>query len=290
MLGSVATLLFAALAVASIFIQPQQGQPPNSVQFAVFGSAMMAALACFGIWTSVGLFRLRSWARTSILIFAGFAAAWCILALVVGRMMPMPPDVPSGAERTVRQAMMLGFGIPLAITVWWLIQFNTPSAKAAFASPIPDAASSRPLSISIIAWSCILGGASCVIMGLTRQPAFLVGAVFNGWSAGVFYAFFAALSLYIGKGLLDLRERARIVAISWFGFSLVHLGFITLVPSVRQRMLDLQRTLERNQPQPIPFDQGMMTNVILAFTAITVVVAIWFLIRNRTAFARAENP
>jgi hypothetical protein len=127
-------------------------------------------------------------------------------------------------------------------------------------------------------------------MLVARQPAFLFGAIFTGWSAGVFYAFFAALSIYIGKGLLDLRERARIAAIAWFGFSLVHLSFITLVPSVRQRMLELQRTLVQNQPQPIPFDQGMMTNVMLAFTAILVVTAVWFLIRNRAAFARAENP
>ena len=288
-LGSVITLLVAAMAVSSLFIEPPRAQPPNSVQFAIAGTAMMAALACFGIWTSVGLFRLRSWARTSILIFAGFAAAWCILALVVSRIMPIPPDVPSGAERTIRQGMLLGFGVPLAISVWWLIQFNTPSTKAAFASPIPDVASSRPLSIAIIAWMCILGGVSCVIMVLVRQPAFLFGAIFSGWSAGVFYAFFGALSLYIGKGLLDLRERARIAAIAWSGFSLVHLSIITLVPSVRQRMLELQRTLEQNQPHPIPFDQGMMMNVMLAFTAILVVIAIWLLIRNRAAFVRAEN-
>ena len=289
-LGSVFTLLLAAMAVASLFIAPPRAQPPNSVQLAIAGTAMMAALACFGIWTSVGLFRLRSWARTTILIFAGFTAAWCIMALLVSRIMPIPPDIPSGAERTIRQGMVLGFGIPLAIAVWWLIQFNTQSTKAAFASPIPDVASLRPLSITVIAWACILGGVFCVVMIVARQPAFLLGVVFIGWTAGVFYAVFAALSLYIGKGLLDLRERARVVAIAWFGFSIVHLSLITFVPPVRQRMLDLQRAVEQRQPNPIPFDQGMMTNVILAFTAIMTATAIWFLIRNRPSFARAENP
>jgi hypothetical protein len=121
-----------------------------------------------------------------------------------------------------------------------------------------------------------------------RMPAFLFGAIFNGWIAGVIYAFFAALSLYIGKGLLDLRERARILAIGWYGFSLVHLSLITLVPSLRDRMLELQRGFEQNQPNPIPFDEGMMTNVMLAFSAIVVATAIWFLVRNRAAFVRAE--
>jgi hypothetical protein len=121
-------------------------------------------------------------------------------------------------------------------------------------------------------------------------PAFLFGAIFNGWIAVVIYAFFGALSLYIGKGLLDLRERARVLAIAWFGFGFVHSSVVTLVPAARQRMFALQRTLEQNQPNPIPFDQGIFMFVILAFSAIVGVTAIWFLIRNRAAFARAENP
>jgi hypothetical protein len=123
-----------------------------------------------------------------------------------------------------------------------------------------------------------------------RIPLFLFGAIFNGWAAGVIYAFFGALSLYIGKGLLDLRERARVVAIVWFGLSLVHMTLITLVPSLRERMLELQRGLVPNQPNPIPFDEGMITNVTLAFTAILVASVIWFLVRNRAAFVRVENP
>jgi hypothetical protein len=193
------------------------------------------------------------------------------------------------AEHTIRLVMVAMFGVPLAIAVWWLIQFNTRSTKAAFASSIAGPASPRPLSITIIAWVCIVGIVSCLFLVLTRMPVFLFGAILTGWIAGVIYAFFGALSLYIGKGLLDLRERARVLAIGWFGFSLVHLSLITLVPSLRQRMLELQRSLEQNQPKPIPFDQGMMTNVSLAFTAVTIVAAIWFLIRNRAAFVRAEN-
>jgi len=50
----------------------------------------------------------------------------------------------------------------------------------------------------------------------------------------------------------------------------------------------LQRGFEQNQPNPIPFDEGMMTSVMLAFSAIVVATAIWFLVRNRAAFVRAE--
>jgi hypothetical protein len=288
-LGSIFALLLAVLSVASLFIEKPQSQPPSSAQFVIAGAAMFAALAGIGIWTSVGLFRLRSWARTSILVFAGFLAACSIFGLVMTMAVPMPPEMTAGTEQLFRRVIAVMFGLPLAIAVWWLIQFNTRSTKAAFASPVAEPASQRPLSITVIAWALIVGGGSCLFLILIRTPVFLFGAVFNGWTAGVIYAFFGALSLYMGKGLLDLRERARVVAIGWFGFSFVHMSLVTLVPSLRQRMLELQRAVAQNQQTPIAFDQGMLTDVMLAFTAILVAGAIWFLVRNRAAFVRAEN-
>jgi hypothetical protein len=289
-LGSIFALLLAALSVTSLFIATAQPQPPNSPQFVIAGAAMFTAFAVFGIWTSVGIFRLQSWARTSIMVFAGFLAAGSILGLLGAIAMPTPPGMTAGTEQLFRRVIAVMFGLPLAIAVWWLIQFNTRSTKAAFASSIADARSPRPLSITIIAWVSILGGASCVFAILARGPAFLFGATFNGWTAGVIYAVFGALSLFIGKGLLDLREEARVLAIGWFGFSFVHGSLIALVPSLRQRMFELQRAIAQNQKTPIAFDQGNFMNVIFAFSAIVLAGAIWFLIRNRAAFVRAENP
>jgi hypothetical protein len=288
-LGSIFALLLAVLSVASLFIKTPQPRPPNSAQFVIAGAAMFAALAGIGIWTSVGLFRLRSWARTSILVFAGFLAACSAFSLLLTMAVPIPPEFTAGTEHTIRRVMAVMFGIPLAIAVWWLIQFNTQSTKTAFASPIAEGASRTPLSITIIAWASIIGGASCLIGILARMPAFLFGAVLNGWAAGVLYALFAAISLYIGKGLLDLRERARLLAIGWCAFSFLHMGLVTLVPPLRQRMFELQRALAQNQKNPIAFDQGMFMNVIFAFSAVLVGSAIWFLIRNRAAFVRAES-
>ena len=289
-LGSIFALLFSGLAVASLFMVAPQSQPPNSAQSLIWVAAMCVALAGIGIWTSVGLFRLRSWARTSILVFASFLGACFFFSLLMIMVMPIPPGFTAETGHTFRLIVAVIFGVPLAIAIWWLIQFNTQSTKAAFASPIPEDASPRPLSVTVIAWASIIGGASCVLPILIRMPAFLFGAIFNGWPAGVFYALFAALQLYIGKGLLDLRERARVFAIGWYAFSFVHLALLTLVPSLRERMLELQRTLEQNRPHPIPFDQGMMENVILAFAAIVGATAIWFLIRDRAAFVRADYP
>jgi len=289
-MGSILALLLAVLSTASLFIETAKPQPPNSAQFVIAGAAMFAALAGIGIWTSVGLFRLRSWARISILVFAGFLAAVSILSLLMTMAVPIPPQFTADTEHTFRRVMAMMFGIPLAIAVWWLIQFNTQSTKAAFASPLPEAAPRRPLSITVIGWWSIVGSLSCLFLILARMPVFLFGAIFNGWTAGVIYLLFGALSVYIGKGLLDLRERVRILAIAWFGFSFVHLSLVTLVPSLRQRMFAMQREFAQNQPNPIPFDQAMMTSVMLAFVGIMVAAAIWFLMRDRAAFVRAESP
>jgi len=185
--------------------------------------------------------------------------------------------------------MAVIFGIPFLIAIWWLIQFNTQSTKAAFASSIAGPASARPMSITIIAVACIFGGVSCLFAILTRVPAFLFGASFTGWTAGVIYAVFAAVSLFIGKGLLDLREEARILAIGWSAFWLVHGSFVTLVPSLRQRMFELQRAMVPNQQTPTPFDEGALMNVSFAVTVIVIATAIWFLIRKRAAFVGTEN-
>jgi hypothetical protein len=289
-LGSMFALLLAGLMVASSFMELPKPQPPNAAQFAIGGAVMFVALAGLGIWTSVGLFRLRSSARTSILVFAGFLALVSIFSLLIAMAVPMPPNTPAGTGNVFRGVIAVMFGVPFAIAVWWLIQFNTQSTRAAFASPLPETAPRRPISITVIAWMFLVGAASCLTMILVRAPAFFFGAIFNGWIAGLFFALFAALSVYIGKGLLDLRERARIVAIGWFVFSLVQVTIVTLVPALRESMLRLEVEMVRNQQASNDFDPSMLMNVGLALGAIVTVTVIWFLIRNRPAFARTENP
>ncbi|MFL5570847.1 MAG: hypothetical protein ACJ772_09685, partial [Gemmatimonadaceae bacterium] len=79
-------------------------------------------------------------------------------------------------------------------------------------------------------------------------------------------------------------EEARLLAIGWSCFALAHGAVVTLVPSVRARMSEMQRAFTPNQREPIPFDLGMLTNVSFAISAIVVVAAIWFLVRRRDAF------
>jgi len=288
-LGSVLALVFAAFAIAGVFIGTTPPQSPSTAPFIVLSALMFVAFACIGIWTSVGLFRLRPWARTATLVFAGFLAAGCIFILVTIMAVPLPPDISAVTGRTVRRVMAGMFGIPLVIAIWWLFQFNTQSTKAAFASSIRGSTSARPMSITIIAVVCITGVVSCLFAILARGPVLLFGASFTGWTAGVTYAIFAALSIFIGKGLLELREEARILAIGWFGFWLVHGSVVALVPSLRQRMFEMQRAMVENDATLPRLDYGTLTNVSYALTVTMAAIAIWFLIRNRGAFGQTES-
>lgn len=287
-LGSILALVFALAAVASLFVATPQAQPPSNVPFLISGVFIIVAASIVGIWTAVGLFRLRPWARTSILIFSAFLAIGSAFTLLGMMAMPLPPDISGPTTQQVRRIMAITFGLPLVVAVWWLIQFNMQSTKAAFASPPAELASRRPISITLIAWASIIGGASSVMGILTQSPAFLFGVIFNGWQAGVIYAVFGALTLYIGKGLLDLREEARILGIWWSGFTLVHTGLVTLVPSLRHRMFALNQELAARDPHARVPDFGMLPTVVLGFGMILTAVTIWFLIRHRAAFGQTE--
>lgn len=290
-MGSVFTLLMAAFMFAAAFMDLPQTQPavPGFGGMMIGTAVFLAGLAGLGIATAVGLLRMRPWARISIQVFATFIAAISLIALITVPLIPVPPQTDPAAARIVRPVTLVMFGVPLIIAVWWLVQFNTRATKAAFASPTPGTASRRPLSISIIAWFSIIGGVSCLMPILMRMPAFLFGVTLTGWTAGVLYAFFGAVSLYFGRGLLELRERARIVAIAWYAFTIVHMSIVTLVPTVRQRMLEMQSDFQVTQASQPPFDMSAFTNVTFAFITVLSAVVIWFLVRNRQAFQSGNS-
>lgn len=171
-LGSMIALLFAAFMAASPFIATAQPQPPNSAQIAVVGAAITAALAGLGIWTAIGVFRLRSWARTSILIFAGFLGAWSAIVLLVTMVIPLPREITGGAGQSFRSIMELMFGIPLAIAVWWLIQFNARSTKAEQNQPSPIPFDQGILMYLTVGFSTILAAVAIYFL-MRNRPAFV---------------------------------------------------------------------------------------------------------------------
>jgi len=285
MLGSLAAFLFAAMILTTAFIELPPPRPPNYTGLAIGTGVVIGALAILGLATSIALLRMRRWARVSILVFAGALVIVCAMSLAVVAAMPLPPEAEADptVDPVIRPLMLAIFATPLLVGVWWLVQFNLRSVRDAFAAAAPDMELALPLSVSLTAWVSIVGGVACLIPILLRAPAFLLGATFSGWAAGIYYAFFGALSIYIGRGLLDLRERARVLCIAWYVFTALHTALVTLVPSLRARMLEAGQAFESAQPAP-PVDVTLLTNLTLVMVVVVSALAIGFLHRHRSLF------
>jgi uncharacterized membrane protein (DUF2068 family) len=284
-IGSILMLLFAGMALASLFIQTSAPAPPPRPLQVAFGAAMFAAFAGIGLWSAVGLFRLRPWARVAILTLAAIIGAGSLFMFALLMVVPVPPDISIDTVHAVRGFAAAAFGIPLAISVWWLVQFNSATTKAAFLSSTPTPVSTRPIGTTILAWLSFIGAAYCAVPVFSRTPIFLLGAIYSGWSAALIYLIFAAISLYIGKGLLDLREEARIFAIGWFTFCFLQIALVAVVPSWRQRLFAFSARRATDQGMPRPVDLSLGLNLALTATAIATSISIWILIHDRRAFS-----
>jgi hypothetical protein len=290
-IGSAFMLLAAVGMMVGALVTPAQApaqpQVPHMAALASAMAAIFVGLAALGVWTAIGLFKLRSWARLSILVFAGFMAVVSLLAGVTIALAPMPPGTDPSTMRMIRPVMLGMYALPFAIAIWWLVQFNTKTTKDAFAGIVaPGDGPVRPLSISIIGWWGVISGVLCVIPAVIRMPIFFAGAIVTGWGATLLYAAFAAANVYIGRGLLALRERARVLAIAYYGLLIVNAAVLVLVPGRYQRLVEYERTLMPAPAQRPPIDlDSVWFHAMQVMSLLLVFVVIGFLVRRKQAFA-----
>src|SRR5262245_21490604 len=174
--SAVVTFLGSALALlcGGILIAASRQPGPGGGAVAVIVGVVFVGFAALGTWTGIGLLRLRPWARTSIVVFAGFLAAVSAFSVIAVVFMPATPGVDAGQQATLsalRPLVAAIYLLPLGIGVWWLLYFNRPSARAAFgARHEPSAPPRRPLSISILGWFGILGAVMSLLSAATGWP------------------------------------------------------------------------------------------------------------------------
>jgi len=178
--------------------------------------------ALFVVVTGIQVIRLRNWARVSMLVIAGCLLFFGLMGMIVMFVsafvsIPMEPTVPQGLLFGV---LAITYGIPTAISIWWLILFTRRSVVAQFqalsAFEPPRAPSSLsvfnnpecPLAVRIVGW--YLGSFIVVIPFLPfvprSIPAIFFGHVYFGLTAAAIYvANFAIISIP-GIGLLLLKR------------------------------------------------------------------------------------
>ena len=189
MLGSVATLVAGLLIAAVGLMAPDPRmsflRPLLFVEAVIFG-----AVAVLGIATGVDLFRLRRWARISVLVFAAFLCVMGFTAGFVMLVMPFPAPVRAPADfaqtMTMVRAGIAGFYfLLLLLGAWWIYLFTREGVKAQFgvklaaAGAAPGAtvarvgvAQGRPVSITIIAVLILIGALNAPVTLALRLPAY----------------------------------------------------------------------------------------------------------------------
>ena len=291
-IGSMLALGFAGLMFATPYLAPPSAQPPpvNLGRVAFTVGLICVALAALGIATGLGLLRMRAWARTSILVFAGIMGGVSLVAGVATTLVPPPTlNAPAGVASTMRWVIAGVYAVPLLIAVWWLVLFNKQSTRDAFARvALPGEGPSRPPSISIIGWWYVISGVLCVIPAAVRLPALIGTMVITGWGATAFFVILGALNAALGWGVLKLQERARVLMIAWLALSAAYSAYVAIAPGPRQRMRELGQSLPAGASSPT-FDTTAFIVVMMLVGVVLVVVAIWFLVRNKAAFHSDEE-
>ena len=287
LLGSVLTLGFAVL-IFGLRHEPDvaAGGGPGLV-LAIVG--FIAACGAAGIATGVGLLKLKQWARISMVVFSTvlvFIGAFSLL-LILAVDLPMPPDVDPEKLALVRPILIGVYLVPTAIGTWWLVLFTRPRVIATFSGGVQAAEAAMPTAVLVVAWLTLFGGIATVVMPFLDVPAFFLGVMFSGWASTVFYAGFAALQLYIGRGLLRLDERARVLAIWFYLLGTLNGLMLLLLPSVRARAAALAGELGMVTGEASPFVPDVMLVWSAGLIVVAVLVQTWLLIRWKHVFTRS---
>ena len=281
-LGSLLSLLFGVLLVWAVFnTSPSHGEALR-LRPLLFGLAVfLAALAAWGLATGTAIFRRRRWARISALILAVLLVGMGVSALIAMLFVAIPvsPDVSRG------MAILAAFyGGLMLVGAWWLLLFNSRGAKLYFTGPEEPSESGRPLSIAIIGVYLLLCAAGTAAAAIFRVPAALFGWVITGWGTLAVYTVCTAVEIWLGTGLLQFQNPARIGSIVFFALVAANSAVWAALPDFAQRMRELEAGLPRflRPPPHMPALDSMSGFLLIG--SLFALVPIWFLVRRRAAF------
>ena len=330
MLGSLLTLLMGILVAISMALAPlpmsesgsYPGSPAALKAILLLSSLMYVGPAIWGIFTSIGLFRLRNWARISMIVFSVLLLLVSLFgglgAFMVSTFTPPPAAMDPAVMMAVRVVFGIIWAVLLSIGTWWLIFFNRAKVKQQFvprtialsatphvaaagnAGEIPTAAvvtqvkPQRPLSFTVLAWLMLV---TCLFVSLSlalHAPAMLFTKIITGWPASLYYVLITAANICIGAGLLRFKAFARPAGIAYFVFMFVNSAVFYAAPGSRDRLhalMESQRALipgMGNWPGATPpFDMTPFLYVGACMGLCFLFVPLYFLVTRKGAFEAA---
>jgi hypothetical protein len=326
LLGSVFTLLMGVLMAWVMFRLPETSQSPFPgspifFKLMMFMAVLMYLLpAIWGICTSIGLFRLKNWARLSIIVFAVLLILMSGFGMLMSMVVPIPSPPTGPPDKSIETGVRIFMGMfssaLVGLGVWWVVFFNRRKVREQFVSPqlepaigaLPQASPQitgtiaatprirqRPLSITILAWFLLVGCLFIPVNVLLRAPAVFFTKLLTGYPATLYFLAFAALQLYIGIGLLRLKPAARIVCIWYLAFGFVNASVFYLAPGAHARMLALIEKQQSMFPWMRPWQnqawlQTDLTPLLVIGGCVglaVLILPVYFLITRKQAFEKA---
>lgn len=254
---SALVLLCCAFASLGVFMMGRiPSNPPRPHFFAPMVAMMLlfvVALALFGIFTGIGLIRLRRWALTSILIWSGIIVFFSAITIAFMSVIPFPP-MPASADQPdmhyIRFIVIGFYALPLAIGILWLIVFTRKSVKDEFLAqqlgePLlpgqtpPPEKPRCPLPVTVLACFLIFSAATVLAYPFFHFPLFVVifGHLLKGPYATSIHILNLALLLATGIGLIKLKPWSYPLALGLQAFWLVSGTVTYLSPNYEQLML-----------------------------------------------------
>jgi hypothetical protein len=229
--GSGFTILglgFSLFGLALVASQPTPGLPPFVRTGMVMMVVLLLGVAIFGVVTGVGLILLRNWARISALIFAGISAflGACTVCTIFLMRIPVQPGAAEVNIEVVRGIVLIFYGLPLAVGVWWLILFTRPAIKTQFTGkgdavdPSVTLKPRCPVPVAVIAWLLVVSGvfSGIAILLPFHMPVFLFGHVFSGVTGRITFILSCLLYVLAGAGLLKLKPWSYPLTIALYLF------------------------------------------------------------------------
>jgi hypothetical protein len=270
-LGSAFGILGACVSLMGLYLTPQpeprSAMPAYATAVAAVGMLIFLGLAVFGIFIGIGLIRLRNWARLSILIGSAITVFFGAAALAFLLAIPFPasPGGPLVNPNAVKVVVAMVYGVPVAISIWWLLLFNQESTKKQFSGAPSQGlegtllAPACPLLVQVIAVFFLFSLLWVVCLPFLHIPIPIIFFGHRSSSVGGKALFgLTSMLLAVGAiGLLKLRKWSYPLVLGVQSFWLVSAAVSTLSPTYTRIM---QGVLSEMQPPTaaIPFSVGQL--------------------------------
>jgi hypothetical protein len=246
-LGSMfVALIGVAMLFARSFAPPTTPQPPFFETIMIVSACLFFVLALWGGLAAFGLFRMRPWARLSILVIGALLMIFfgISLAMFLFATQQMPEFQTSGRAGSILGVFVGIYSIPILAGLWWLIYFNRAPVKAAFLEGVQAPTGPvRPLSITVIAWHLVAFAVLTPLALWIHFPALLLGMFLTGWAAALVYCGYAIIELFIGVGLLRLKPWSLTAAVWFCLFVMLNSVVFAFVPDTNAKLLAAMKSM-----------------------------------------------